>query len=97
VCKRDLRLCTKASPAHIAIFPLHNHTLEIAFLDEFKELQRAAIDMTHKTDAGRFTRNDRAENFLALNQRQPAEIAPVQPENVEAVSKRPGSLVFIKS
>ena len=65
-----------------AVFAFHHQTFKIAFLDQFKELQRSAIDMTHETDARGLTRDDRAKDLFPLKQRQFPQITPLEPENI---------------
>ena len=84
-CRQDSRSYTKLSAAHTWGLSVSPRPLEIVFLDQFKKLERVTIDVTHKADARRFTANDRAQDLLALDQRQATEVAAVQPENVKGV------------
>ena len=69
----------------VAVLPLHHQAFEVAFLNQFKELQRATVDMTNKSNARRLTRDDRAKDLFPLKQRQFPQTTPVEPENIEGV------------
>jgi hypothetical protein len=60
----------------VAVLPLHHQAFEVAFLNQFKELQRVTVDMTNKSNARRLTRDDRAKDLFPLTQRQFPQITP---------------------
>jgi len=67
------------------VFPFHHQAFKITFLDQLEKLQRILVYIANASDRIGFTWDDFAENLFALKQRQPAEIAPVQPEKIEGV------------
>ena len=50
----------------VAVLPLHHQAFEVAFLNQFKELQRVTVDMTNRSNARRLTRDDRAKDLFPL-------------------------------